>query len=72
MLKLILLFSSEAERALDAGVYLDKILKLDDVRDKVARSKYIHEAEISKMDNIAEELKAEIDTLITEGGVQNA
>ncbi|MBB6714394.1 V-type ATP synthase subunit A [Clostridium gasigenes] len=72
MLKLILLFSSEAERALDAGVYLDKILKLDDVRDKVARSKYIHEDEISKMDNIAEELKAEIDTLIKVGGVQNA
>lgn len=72
MLKLILLFSAEAERALDAGVYLDKILKLDDVRDKVARSKYIHEDEISKMDNIAEELKAEIDTLINEGGVQNA
>lgn len=72
MLKLILLFQVEAERALDAGVYLDKVLKLDDVRDKIARSKYIHEEDIAKMDDIAEELKAAIDTLINEGGVQNA
>ncbi|CDG02350.1 V-type ATP synthase subunit A [Clostridium chauvoei] len=72
MLKLILLFQVESERALDAGVYLDKILKLDDVRDKIARSKYIHEEDIAKMDDIANELKAAIDTLINEGGVQNA
>lgn len=72
MLKLILLFQIEAERALEAGVYLDKILKLDDVRDKIARSKYIAESDISKMDDIEAELKATIDTLINEGGVQNA
>lgn len=72
MLKLILKFQTEAERALDAGVYLDKILKLDEVRDKIARSKYIAESEIDKMDDITIELKATIDTLINEGGVQNA
>ena len=72
MLKLILLFQIEAERALDAGVYLDKILKLDDVRDKIARSKYIAESEIAKMDDIEAELKVAIDTLVNEGGVQNA
>ncbi len=71
MLKLVLLFRKEAERALDAGVYLDKILGLE-VRDKIARSKYIHEDEISKMDDIAAELRADIDTLINEGGVLNA
>ena len=68
MLKLVLLFRKEAERALDAGVYLDKILALE-VRDKIARSKYIHEADIAKMDDIAAELRANIDTLINEGGV---
>ena len=52
MLKLVLLFSKEAERALEAGVYLDKILGLE-VRDKIARSKYIHEDDIAKMDDIA-------------------
>lgn len=72
MLKLILSFQFEADRALDAGVYLDKVLKLDDVRDKIARSKYIPEADIAKMDDIAIELKNTIDALINEGGVQNA
>lgn len=72
MLNLILLFQTEAERALDGGVYLNKILKLDEIRDKIARSKYIPEADIAKMDDIAIELKAIIDTLINEGGVQNA
>ena len=71
MLKLILLFRKEAERALEAGVYLDKILKLE-VRDKIARSKYIHEEEINKIDEISNELKADIDNLINEGGVLNA
>ena len=71
MLKLVLLFRKEAERALDAGVYLDKILGLE-VRDKIARSKYIHEDDIVRMDDIAAELRADIDTLINEGGVLNA
>ncbi|MCF0147415.1 MAG: V-type ATP synthase subunit A [Clostridium sp.] len=73
MLKLILLFRKEAERALKAGVYLNKILGLDEIRDKIARSKYIHEDNINKMDEIAVELKSAIDTLITEeGGVLDA
>ena len=50
MLKLILSFKVEAERALDAGVYLNKILALDEVRDRIARSKYIHEEELNKID----------------------
>ncbi|MDV4150951.1 V-type ATP synthase subunit A [Clostridium sp. AL.422] len=73
MLKLILLFRKEAERALKAGVYLNKILGLDEIRDKIARSKYINEDNIDKMDEIAVELKSAIDTLITEeGGVLDA
>ncbi len=73
MLKLILLFRKEAERALKAGVYLNKILGLDEIRDKIARSKYIHEDNLNKMDEIAVELKSAIDTLITEeGGVLDA
>ena len=73
MLKLILLFRKEAERALKAGVYLNKILGLDEIRDKIARSKYIHEDNISRIDEIEVELKSAIDTLITEeGGVLDA
>ena len=72
MLKLILSFKVEAERALDAGVYLNKILALDEVRDRIARSKYIHEEELNKIDQISVDLKAEIDKLISEGGVLDA
>ena len=72
MLKLILEFKVEAERALDNGVYLNNILSLDEVRDRIARSKYIHEEELNKIDQISADLKAEIDKLISEGGVVNA
>lgn len=68
MLKLVLAFMHEGQRALDAGVYLDKILELE-VRDRIARSKYIPEEELVKMDNILVELKESIDKLINEGGV---
>lgn len=71
MLNLILSFRHEAEKALEAGVYLDKVLKLP-VRDKIARSKYISEEEISKMDDILVELKSEMNKLISDGGVLNA
>lgn len=73
MLKLILLFKKEAERALENGVYLNKVLGLDELRDKIARSKYISEDNLDKMNDIEIELKSTIDTLITnEGGVLNA
>ena len=71
MLKLVILFKKEAERALEAGVYLNDILNLE-VRDKVARAKYIEEKEIKRTDEIAAEVKAAIDELISKGGVLNA
>ena len=71
MLNLILSFRHEAEKALETGVYLDKVLKLP-VRDRIARSKYISEEEITKMDDILVELKSEMNKLISEGGVLNA
>ena len=48
MLKLIITFRREAERALKAGVYLNKILEQDEIIDRIARSKYVHEDEIEK------------------------
>ena len=69
MLKLVILFKKEAERALEAGVYLNDILNLE-VRDKVARAKYIEEKDIKRTDEIAAE--AAIDELISKGGVLNA
>jgi V/A-type H+-transporting ATPase subunit A len=70
MLKLVLAFQVESEKALTAGVYLNKILSME-VRDKIARSKYISEDEMSKIDDIFITLSKEIEKLITEGGVIN-
>ena len=73
MLNLILMFRKEDERALENGVYLNKVLGLDELRDKIARSKYISEENLDRMNEIEVELKSTIDTLISnEGGVLNA
>lgn len=69
MLQLILGFGMEARRALDAGVYLSELLKLTELRDRIARSKYIKEEEISKIDDIRMELSQTMDRLIEEGGI---
>jgi V/A-type H+-transporting ATPase subunit A len=71
MLKLILEFYHQSQRALDAGVYLSRISNLP-VREKIARAKYVSESEINKVDEIFVELKEQIETLISEGGFVNA
>ena len=71
MLKLILMFMTEGERALKAGVYLNKILELP-IRDRIARSKYVTEQELEKIDQTMADLKSDIDKLISEGGVLDA
>jgi V/A-type H+-transporting ATPase subunit A len=65
------MFQDEAEKALQAGVYLDKLLKME-VRDKIARAKYVSEEQSSKIDEIETQLKEEIEKLIKEEGVSNA
>ena len=72
MLKIIIDFKKESERALDAGVYLNDILALEELRDRIARSKYVHEDELEKIDQTEADLKTAIDELINKGGVQNA
>lgn len=72
MLKLVIGYKREAQRALEAGVYLKEILELEDLKDRIARSKYIHEKDLNKMDQIFVDLKAAIDDLINKGGVANA
>ena len=72
MLNLILGYRKEAERALEAGVYLSDIMAMEDLKDRIARSKYIHEDELDKMDQISADLKEAMDNLISKGGVANA
>lgn len=71
MLKLVLAFYHEGERALENGIYLSDILNME-VRDQIARSKYITEEELSKVDEIRNNLVSETDRLIEKGGILNA
>ena len=72
MLSVIIQFRNEAERALDQGVYLNEILGLEEIRDRIARCKYVTEGELEKIDLVSKDLKAAIDDLINKGGVQDA
>lgn len=67
MLNMVLYFYKEAKKALEHNVYLNDILKLD-VREKIARAKYLSEEEIYKIDLINEELSEEISKLISRQG----
>lgn len=71
MLSLVLKFYDESLKALNKGVYLNKILDLE-VRDKIARAKYVDEKEMDKIDNISIELLNEMERLISEGGIMDA
>lgn len=68
MLKLVLSFYEEGKKALQSGVYLNKILSLE-IRDRIARSKYVHENELDKIDVIREDLHEVMENLIAKGGV---
>ena len=72
MLSLVMGYKREAERALDAGVYLNDILAMEYLKDRIARSKYIAEKDLDAIDKIFEDLKVAIDDLISKGGVANA
>jgi len=71
MLEVILGFYEEAKKALNSGVYLDEILKINS-REGITRSKNISENELEKFDTLFETVKADIEKLISEGGNSNA
>jgi V/A-type H+/Na+-transporting ATPase subunit A len=71
MLKLIVSFYREGARALEKGIYLKSILEME-VRNKIARSKYISEEELAKIDTVQNELVEAVDKLIEEGGLKRA
>jgi len=71
MLKLVLTYREEAEKAIKAGVYLEKILKME-IRDRIARAKYIPESEMNRIDAIFDDLSKDMEKIISEEGVGNA
>ncbi len=71
MLDIVLKFYDEGLRGLDNGVYLKEVIDMP-VREKIARAKYLPENELDKINEIAKELIAEIENLISKGGVLDA
>lgn len=67
MLELVLRFYREALRGLNNGVYLSEMENLD-VREKIARAKYVSEEELDKIEAISDEISSAIDELINRGG----
>ena len=63
MMRLILEFDRLASEALDQNVDIEDILELP-VREQIGRAKYIPETEISKFDEILNEIKKEMSDLI--------
>jgi len=71
MLGLILEFHVLGQKALEEGVELGKIIKMP-VRERIGRAKYIPEDRIKELEVISEEIKAQIEALMSEGVEQYA
>ena len=73
MLELILTFEKEARNAMKLGSYYAEIMDgTEEVRDRIARSKYIPEAEIARFEEIKAQIKADIEKTIQHGGMTHA
>ncbi|ABY93624.1 MAG: ATP synthase subunit A [Thermoanaerobacter sp.] len=70
MLKLIMIFYQEAQKALEKGVPFSEIEK-HPVREKIARAKYVEESKLTVFDEIEKEIKKAMQGLI-EGGAADA
>ena len=71
MLGLILEFHALGQKALEEGVELGKIIKMP-VRERIGRAKYIPEDKIKELEAISQEIKAQIEALMSEGVDQHA
>lgn len=70
MLNNILTFYTEGRKALDLGAYLQEIMEgTIDLRDKIARSKYLPEAEIKKLDDIHQSIPIILQEIVAKGGM---
>ena len=70
MIQNILAFNKEGQRALELGTYLKEIMEGTIVlRDRIARSKYIAETELEKLDQIKLDIVSEIQAIVAKGGM---
>lgn len=72
MIRNILTLNKEGQHALELGTYLKEIMDgTVTLRDRIARSKYISESELEKLDQINSDIVSEIQAIVAEGGMTN-
>ncbi|MDN5276098.1 MAG: V/A-type H+/Na+-transporting ATPase subunit [Clostridiales bacterium] len=71
MLKLIIEFYHLGQKALDAGAEFSQVVNLP-VRERIGRAKYISEGQLEQLDEILKELREQMSSLMSEGGVAYA
>ena len=70
MLDLILLYEKEAREAMKLGAYLEEIVDgTEDIRDRIARSKFISEDNIADIEAIKSAVKETIHEIVASGGM---
>jgi V/A-type H+-transporting ATPase subunit A len=68
MLKLILMFQHEGQKALSEGAFFKDLTNLP-IRERIAKSKLILENNLSEFDIIEAEIKKEVASTLTNGGM---
>lgn len=72
MIANILTFNRECQQALVLGAYLKELIEGTVIlRDRIARSKYIPETELEKLDQINLDILTEIQAIVAQGGMTN-
>lgn len=72
MLRLILTFYQEGQTALTLGAYLSEIMTgTVSLRDQIARSKYLPEEQIDRLDGLVDEIKGTLKQIVADGGITN-
>lgn len=70
MLRNILSFNTQARRTLGLGAYYDEILQgTSDLRERIARMKYVPEEEISQLDELEAAIQPCLEAVMQKGGM---
>ena len=73
MLDLILTFEEQARHAMSVGAYYAEIMDgTEEIRDRIARSKYIPESQMEQFTAIKEQIQEDVKATIQKGGMTNA
>lgn len=68
----ILTFDQESQKALELGAYFTEIMEgTVTLRDRIARSKFIHEDQLSTIQALKEEIVETLHQIVAKGGVDN-